>query len=310
MSLETKGESCSRCHALLFDEDDIVYCPICGAPHHRECYNALGHCALEQLHGTEQQYSREKQLEEKAKKEAEDAKKSKTVPDTTVCKMCSATYDSNFPRCPECGAPNFAHINRFENFDFLGGVPADYKLSENVTADNAKRFVSNNTHRYIPKFATLTEKNKTSWNWMAFFFPCAWFLSRKMYKNGIVAGLLTVIATMFAYPLTSAIYSLGLTADNSGQLVISLMENMDKIGIVVILFAFLHLVFDLTIRVVCGIYGDYFYKKYTVSTIEKINNESEDADHDYRKKGGVSLFLFMIGLLAMQYIPNLLLMFI
>lgn len=44
---------CEFCHAILFDDDDIVYCPICGAPHHRECYNQLGHCAREQYHGSE-----------------------------------------------------------------------------------------------------------------------------------------------------------------------------------------------------------------------------------------------------------------
>ena len=49
MSLNTEGVSCVRCHAYLFPEDDIVYCPVCGAPHHRECYNQLGHCALEEM---------------------------------------------------------------------------------------------------------------------------------------------------------------------------------------------------------------------------------------------------------------------
>ncbi len=310
MSLQIKGENCSRCHALLFDDDDVVYCPICGAPHHRDCYEALGHCALEELHGTDRQYSRE--IKEETKKETvnEQSFKNETDSQETVCKMCSATYDAHYPRCPECGAPNFSGINRFENFDLLGGVPADFKLSENVTADNAKRFVVNNTHRYIPKFATLSENNKTSWNWMAFFFPCGWMLSRKMYKNGIIAGLLTIIATLFAYPLSSAVYSLGITAENYGELAVSLMENMENLGIGVIIFAFLHLFFDLIIRVVCGLYGDYLYKKYTVQSIEKINNESEDADYDYRKKGGVSLFLFFIGIFAVQYIPNILIMFI
>ena len=32
MSLNTEGVSCVRCHAYLFPEDDIVYCPVCGAP--------------------------------------------------------------------------------------------------------------------------------------------------------------------------------------------------------------------------------------------------------------------------------------
>ena len=58
MSLNTEGVTCVRCHAYLFPEDDVVYCPVCGAPHHRECYNELGHCALEEFHGTDKQYDR------------------------------------------------------------------------------------------------------------------------------------------------------------------------------------------------------------------------------------------------------------
>lgn len=313
MSLEINGESCSRCHAYLFNEDDIVYCPVCGAPHHRDCYSALGHCALEELHGTPQQYSRE--IKEAEVRKTETIKKSENIPEesdleNTVCGMCGESYNSKYGRCPECGAPNITRFNGYENFDFLGGVPADLQLAENVTADNAKRFVVNNTHRYIPKFATLTEKNRTSWNWMAFLFPCGWMLSRKMYKNGIIAGLFTVIATLFTYPLNKAVYALGITAANYNELAMSLIENMSNIGIGVILFAFLGLIFELAVRVICGIFGDYLYKKYTVETIQKINNESEDADYDYRKRGGVSLILFFIGIFAVQYIPNILIMFI
>ena len=52
MNNETERLKCSVCHAYLFDDDDTVYCPVCGAPHHRECYNGLGHCAFEEAHGT------------------------------------------------------------------------------------------------------------------------------------------------------------------------------------------------------------------------------------------------------------------
>ena len=49
MSISIEGEKCPVCGAYLFDEDDVVFCPECGAPHHRECYNAVGHCALAAL---------------------------------------------------------------------------------------------------------------------------------------------------------------------------------------------------------------------------------------------------------------------
>ena len=74
-----------------------------------------------------------------------------------------------------------------------------FKISAVVsteTAEQARKFVLTNTHRYIPKFAVMNPKNKASWNWMSFLFPCGWFLSRKMYKSGIVIGLLSIIATV------------------------------------------------------------------------------------------------------------------
>ena len=43
-----KGVSCPVCKQEFKEGDDIVVCPVCGAPHHRACYHQLGHCALEQ----------------------------------------------------------------------------------------------------------------------------------------------------------------------------------------------------------------------------------------------------------------------
>ena len=110
----------------------MVYCPVCGAPHHRECYKNLGHCALEELHGTENEYSREKELEkaielEKAKEEKEKEQENETeetsedeVIQTVRCKMCGEVYPFKKASCPKCGAPNFVKANGFV-FDFFGG---------------------------------------------------------------------------------------------------------------------------------------------------------------------------------------------
>ena len=58
MGVTVEGQKCPVCDAYLFDNDDVVFCPECGAPHHRECYHSIGHCAFESTHGTEQQYKR------------------------------------------------------------------------------------------------------------------------------------------------------------------------------------------------------------------------------------------------------------
>lgn len=313
MSLKTEGVTCACCHAYLFPEDDIVYCPVCGAPHHRDCYNHLGHCALEQLHGTDRQYDLTVAAEEQKRAvEPEPTHTGENAEGLITCQMCHEKYDFSRNACPKCGAPNIARAGgSFVNFDFLGGVPADYDIGEGITADEAKRFVAANTPRYIPKFAALTPKNRISWNWMAFFFPCAWFLSRKMYKNGIIAGLLTVISTLFYLPLNQALSRFGFTERQTyAQLLDTMLENLPKVGAAVLIFAFLGFLLHISIQIVSAVLGDYFYKCHTISAIKTIRAESEDMDYDYRKKGGVNFFLFIIGLLAVQYLPIMIGMFL
>ena len=42
----------------------------------------------------------------------------------------------------------------------------------------------------------------------------------------------------------------------------------------------------------------------------KIRRESEDMDEDYRRLGGVNIFLFLMGALAVQYLPAIIAVFI
>lgn len=311
MSLNTEGVSCVRCHAYLFPEDDIVYCPVCGAPHHRECYNQLGHCALEEFHGTDRQYDKVKAREEE-QAAAEMPNTGENAEGLITCQMCHEKYDFALNACPKCGAPNIAKAGgSFVNFDFLGGVPADYDIGDGITADEAKRFVAANTPRYIPKFTVLNAKNKLSWNWLAFLFPCGWMLSRKMYKNGVIAGLLTVISSLFYLPFMNAINNLGTTpGETQAQIMQSIYEHLPKMGAAVIAALLAGFVLNIAVRILSALFGDYLYKQYAISSIKTIRAESEDMDYDYRKKGGVNIFLFLLGTMAVQYLPALIGIFI
>ncbi len=272
MSLKNAECSCVRCRSYLFNEDDVVYCPVCGAPHHRDCYNALGHCALEELHGTENEYCR-KTVEVKEEKAEEKPEKIEFNP-----------------------------MHGFTEFDFLGGVPADYDLGEGVKAEEAKRFVLTNTHRYIPKFAVLNRNNKFSWNWMAFLFPAGWMFSRKMYKGGIITAMLTIMANCLSYPMSEGIYSLGFNQNTFFADSISSMSDLiSQVGLAAIILALLGGIFDLGIRIVSALLGDYIYKKHCIRTIKNIKANSEDVAVDYRKKGGMSMIFFFLGAIFVQY---------
>lgn len=280
MSLNNDGQSCALCHAYLFAEDDVVYCPVCGAPHHRECYHSIGKCALEELHGTENQYDKLKKAaeEQKAREEAEQKEQE----------------ESNF----ETPFGNLSPI------DFLGGVKPNDEIGDGVTAKEAAKFVFSNTMRYIPKFKKLNKSKKVSWNFLAFLIPSGWLLSRKMYLKGIVVGVLEIIATLLTVPFQNTLYNLGITGMMMrSEMLEKLALNMDKIPQSVMYAAFVGSGISIALKIIFGILGDYIYKKHAIATIKEIKQTSEQKDVDFRKKGGVNIYMFLIGVFALQYIP-------
>ena len=312
MSLDLEHKSCPVCHAYLFDEDDVVYCPTCGAPHHRSFYNFLGHCALEEFHGTEKQYDKLQEPAGDGKKEEikiayhTEIKEDENSSEYVKCGMCGEEYDKDLKSCPDCGAPNFTKFGgSYVVYDFLGGVPADADLGDGVTADEAKRFVAANTHRYIPKFAAMASGIKSSWNWLAFFFPSAWLLGRKMYKTGILTGVLSVAFSMLAIPFNKSLnYYIGSqNATSYTQLFDTIRDNLPKIGMAVVISAALGLVFNLVLKIYVGLKADYLYKKHAIATIKDIKANSEDIEYDFHRRGGISFIATLIGLFAVQYLP-------
>ena len=53
-----EGQACPVCGKAFEETDDIVSCPECGAPHHRACWLAAGHCHFADRHGTPEQWTR------------------------------------------------------------------------------------------------------------------------------------------------------------------------------------------------------------------------------------------------------------
>lgn len=301
MSLDINGEKCAVCNAYLFEEDDVVYCPVCGAPHHRDCYNAVGHCGLDEYHGTDKQYSRPQSQPQEQKTE-------QPVKENLVnCAVCGEKYDIESNFCPKCNAPNITRAGGgFVAFDLLGGVPSNTDLGDGVTAGEAAKFVVNNTHRYIPKFLRFKKGKKASWNWLAFLTPCGWLMSRKMYLLGGIIGALQIAFSMFAVPFSAAVNMLDTSAaKNYIEYSNIILENTSRIGEAVILTALLGSLLDLILRVVIAVFGDLIYKKRVISKVSEIKTNSENKDTIYRKTGGVSIVAAALGYFAVSYLPTI-----
>ena len=303
MTNEDKKIKCAYCGAYLFDDDDVVFCPDCGAPHHRECYNENGACALSHTHGTNEQYDSNNN-EVYIKPDSSNSDNREKV----KCPMCGTVYNKEENNCPSCGVPQGTRFNRSAfMFDFLGGVPADMDLGDGVTADEAKQFVFSNTVRYIPKFAAVKMGKKASFNWFAFLFPGPWLLSRKMYLLGALVTVLQIAFTMVLIPFVLSVNTFIPDEISSYTEVYNIIyQNLDKIGRFVIISSFISTVLNGITHFVFGILGDFIYRNHVIKSIKDIKLNSEDREEDFRKKGGVSFFLFVIGLLAVEFLPQIL----
>lgn len=300
MNEELKRKSCSACHAYLFEEDDVVFCPVCGAPHHRDCWKAFGECALHEYHGTDKQYT--PYVEEKPAQEP-------VAEETRTCPFCKESYPKTENVCPKCGMPSSTKSGiHIVSLDLLGGVPADTDLGKGVTAEEARRFVVTNTQRYIPKFAQMAAGFKRSWNWFAFLFPSVWMLSRKMYKSGILVTVFTVIFSLFTMPMLTAVDTS--SAATTNEMMQMMLDAIPSLSPAALIFAAVGTIAYLVLRIVIGIIGDSMYHKYTINTVSRIKSESGDTSLDFEKLGGVSFIAMAIGYLAVSYLPTILLMFI
>lgn len=302
MSLSNSGEKCAVCNAYLFEEDDVVYCPECGAPHHRDCYSAIGHCGLEEFHGTDKQYKKPEPVKQEENREAPPVQSS-----IITCGMCGEKYETTEDVCPNCNAPNVSKMGgRFVAFDFLGGVPANTDLGNGVTANEAKKFVASNTHRYIPKFLGFKKGKKASWNWLAFLTPCGWLMSRKMYLLGAIIGALQIAFVMLAAPFNAAINQLDFSeAANYMESAVIMAENFSLIGEVALITAVIGSLLQLVLRIIMGAFGDLIYRNRVITKVSEIKLESEEQGELYRKKGGISMAAAVLGYFAVSYLPTI-----
>lgn len=221
------GVRCPVCNKKFIQADDIVVCPVCGAPHHRECYAAKSACAFASEHLSGKEW-RPPAPEPGAPQES---------PDVSVCPACRSHNPKDVIFCQVCGKrmseipPQGDRPREPATWGFpgimqgidpaalvYGGLPPDEKIGGESVRDLAV-YIGDNSAYYLTRFKIMDETSRSlSFNLSALVFGFLYFFHRKMY---LIGAFLLVLFVAGAVPsflqaremLPQLMYSWGLGPD-------------------------------------------------------------------------------------------------
>lgn len=288
------GIECPVCHQAFQEGDDVVCCPVCGTPHHRACYNAVGHCVNEKLHESGFVFDREK---EKAQKDSAPDAPFDISPLGKVKNGETAAEDPVGPAAGQNSAEQPKARANGSSTPFSGGAGANSMYADarvEKYRGDARHIsgrplyewavaVGTNVDRFIGRFLAFSDKKKKlSWNWGAFFFGAYYFFWRKATKPGIlfllVEQIINVLVTAFFYQPYQTYMNTLYQSLRSGEALTN-SQLVTSAEFQAVLPAFL-IVGALTLaeHIVCALLADRLYMKRTLELIEKSHEKVEDGE--------------------------------
>lgn len=174
---------CPVCKNVFNEEDDVVVCPECGTPHHRDCYNQKGKCVNEDKHG----------INEPIEVDFQEVKEENNVNSPGETDAPVNETENNNPQ--QVVQEIFEEINNNGKDFSLNGKHVSFYESA----------IGKNQKYYIPRFMLIDKaKRGVSWNITSFFVPLAWSLYRKMYKlAAIIFALYVLVFGLIYYSIFS-----------------------------------------------------------------------------------------------------------
>lgn len=336
--MEFTEYKCPVCDEQFKKGDDVVVCPECGTPHHRECYEKEGHCHFADRHGDD--FSFEKEQAEEADKQAEQNDENGTV----ICKRCGTENPKELFYCSNCGAPLYGNNEEAQNFgqnqnngqpnpnfnqnrgmppfgvpfgqanpqmaaafDPMAGMKSDEPLVDDITAGEAAKFIGKNTPYYLRVFSFIKKFKKSKFNFTAFILSGIYFLYRKMYALGILFSVLTFGSTIASgyirtLPAWQNIYNNLLQVQKTGQIV-SFTNNfgLSTEDFLLFISPLIANVISMAVMVICGLIANKCYYNHSIKKIKKIKSttDKELLTEALETKGGVNLPLAISIMVAL-----------
>ncbi|MCL2531841.1 MAG: DUF2628 domain-containing protein [Oscillospiraceae bacterium] len=208
-------EICSVCDAEFDEHSDVVVCPSCGTPVHRQCWQTAGACPNVQSHGDEFAW---KATQVAPPEPAAEQPKN-------LCDDCGEYTEPGMPFCPGCGAEQgqsspmemFSQMSVEREKAFVRDFPAHWVNGKQLRAGDVVvgqpveeiclqlRSNQRTNERYLSRFA---RQRNLGWNWAAFAFGPYWMFFRKLFKPALIFGALALIGIFVMAPINEAMFGI------------------------------------------------------------------------------------------------------
>ena len=205
------NQICPVCKKKFVESDDIVVCPECGCPHHRECFVAIGHCARQEEHGVKENPPKEERRPDSSQTRCPQCGAAHPA-DALFCSVCGNSFASNDQNPPTPNLPPNISTGYPQTPPFFGAASIGFSPDETIDGiqmTDYAAYVGTNSGYFLPKFQKFAKGKSVSINFCAFLFPAVYYCYRKLYWQGILFFLLNaaVLLGNVAFYLVGSLYS-------------------------------------------------------------------------------------------------------
>lgn len=294
---------CPVCKQPFSDSDDVVVCPHCGAPYHRECFKRTGSCVFQDKHKDGFIWENPNLQTQSDSKQKEESKS-----DTDGRTPFSVENAKSFFDYAEISL----HLNLKNDSmeEDLDGI----KLKE------YKEFVGQSAAYYVPEFKKISEKKQSRFNFSAALFSGVWLIFRKCYLLGAILCIFFLLEMFLTLTVEKQIFvpliqHLGLDTfsdifnKHSTQAITDYVFKLPKTQIILFFTYPIAFFSKFALIVFMGIKGNKLYMNHCKKNINKIKSLSlpkKEHDQLIYSRGGVDFRLFFAALVLYLMARNVL----